>query len=92
MNISSSPCQSLETGKGHSDENKDITLKYNNVMEVTVGREQHSRRLSVIRDGKTQLAGNPGSVPMDVSRQHVSLCSKEKNKWEIKNLNDKKQK
>ena len=58
-------------------------------MEVTVGREQHSRRLSVIRDGKTQLAGNPGSVPMDVSRQHVSLCSKEKNKWEIKNLNDK---
>lgn len=58
-------------------------------MEVTVGREQQSRRLNVIRDGKTQFVGNPGSVPMDVSRQHVSLCLKEKNKWEIKNLNDK---
>ncbi len=58
-------------------------------MEIIIGREQHSRKLSVIRDGKQTLAGMPGSVPMDVSRQHVSLCTTENNKWEIRNLNDK---
>lgn len=58
-------------------------------MEVTIGREQQSRRLNVIRDGKTQFVGNPGSVPMDVSRRHVSFRSVGDGKWEIRNLNDK---
>ena len=57
-------------------------------MEVILGREQQSRRLTVVRDGKTQLAGQPGSVPMDVSRQHASLRQLDNGKWELKNLND----
>lgn len=57
-------------------------------MEVIVGREQQSRRLAVVRDGKTQFVGQPGSVPMDVSRQHVSFRQLDNGKWELKNLND----
>lgn len=57
-------------------------------MEVILGREPQTRKLSVTRDGKVQFAGAPGSVPMDVSRQHVKLISKGENEWEIKNLND----
>lgn len=57
-------------------------------MEVILGREQQSRRLNVSKDGKLQVIGMPNSVPMDVSRLHVMLCSKGGDKWEIKNLND----
>lgn len=57
-------------------------------MEILVGREQHSRRLSITKEGKVQLAGNPGSVPVDVSRNHLSLTPQGANKWKIKNLND----
>lgn len=56
-------------------------------MEVVLGREHQSRRLSVMRDGNMQLVGNPGSVPMDVSHNHASFRSLGKGKWEIKNLN-----
>jgi hypothetical protein len=56
-------------------------------MEVIVGREQQSRRLAVVRDGKAQLVGQPGSVPMDVSRQHAAFSSLNKGKWEVRNLN-----
>lgn len=57
-------------------------------MEIIIGRDPLSRKLSVIRDGKQVLAGVAGSVPMDVSRQHISLQSGENGKWKIKNLND----
>lgn len=57
-------------------------------MEVTIGREEQTRRLSVTRDGKVQLTGNPGSVPMDISRSHVALESKGNGYWEIRNLNE----
>lgn len=57
-------------------------------MEVIVGREQQSRRLAVVRDGKTQFVGQPGSVPMDVSRQHASFSQSGNGTWELKNLND----
>jgi len=56
-------------------------------MEVIIGRDQHSRRLTVIRDGKTQMTGQPNSVPMDVSRQHASFRLLNKSTWEITNLN-----
>ena len=56
-------------------------------MEVIVGREQQSRRLTVARDGKVQLAGQPGSVPMDVSRQHAAFRSVNNGSWEVHNLN-----
>lgn len=56
-------------------------------MEVTIGRDQQSRRLTVVRDGKVQLVGQPGSVPMDVSRQHASFTLQKDDTWELRNLN-----
>ena len=56
-------------------------------MEVILGREHQSNRLCVTRDGKTQLIGHPGSVPMDVSGKHVSFSSLDNGKWELRNLN-----
>lgn len=58
-------------------------------MKIIIGREPQSRKLNVVRDGKQMLVGMAGSVPMDVSRQHVSLNSVGNDKWEIKNLNEK---
>lgn len=57
-------------------------------MDIVVGREHQSRRLSITKEGKIQLAGNPGSVPLDVSRNHLSLTPVGANKWKIKNLNE----
>lgn len=57
-------------------------------MDITIGREQQTRKLSVNRDGKIQTVGNVNSVPMDVSRQHVSFHQLGDDKWELKNLND----
>lgn len=56
-------------------------------MEVTIGRDQQSRRLTVVRDGKAQLVGQPGSVPMDVSRQHATFTLQKDDTWELRNLN-----
>lgn len=57
-------------------------------MEVTIGRDQSLRRLAVVRDGKAQMVGQPGSVPMDVSRQHASFSSIDDVRWRLKNLNN----
>lgn len=56
-------------------------------MDVTIGRDQQSRRLTVVRDGKAQLVGQPGSVPMDVSRQHATFTLQKDDTWELRNLN-----
>jgi hypothetical protein len=58
-------------------------------MSIIIGRDAQTRQLSVIKDGSTKSFGNVGSVPMDVSRQHISLTPLGTNKWQIKNLNDK---
>ena len=57
-------------------------------MEIIVGRGQETRQLSVVKDGKQRLYGSTGSVPMDVSRHHISLQSTGSGKWLIKNLNE----
>lgn len=57
-------------------------------MEIIVGRDQQTRQLSIVKDGTLKLYGQPGCVPMDVSRHHLSLESIEKGKWKIKNLNE----
>jgi len=57
-------------------------------MEIIIGRDQQTRRLSVVKDGKPTLYGSVGSVPMDVSRQHISLQSVGSGMWLIKNLNE----
>ena len=57
-------------------------------MEIIIGRDQQTRQLCIIKDGSSKLFGQPGSVPMDVSRHHISLHPAGTGKWQIKNLND----
>ena len=57
-------------------------------MEIIIGRDQQTRQLCVIKDGNSKLCGQPGSVPMDVSRHHISLKPADNGKWQIKNLNE----
>ena len=58
-------------------------------MEIIIGRDQQTRQLCIIKDGNSKLFGQPGSVPMDVSRHHISLQPAGDGKWKIKNLNEK---
>lgn len=57
-------------------------------MEIIIGRDQQTRKLCVIKDGLPRLYGQPNSVPMDVSRHHISLQPIDEDKWMIKNLNE----
>lgn len=57
-------------------------------MEIIIGRDQQTRQLCIIKDGNSKLFGQPGSVPMDVSRHHVSLQPVGTGRWQIKNLNE----
>lgn len=57
-------------------------------MEIVIGRDQQTRQLCVVKDGNSRLYGQPNSVPMDVSRHHISLQPAGNNKWQIKNLNE----
>lgn len=57
-------------------------------MEIIIGRDQQTRQLSIVKDGKPSLYGSVGCVPMDVSRHHISLQSTGDGKWIIKNLNE----
>lgn len=58
-------------------------------MAIIIGRDAQTRQLNVVKDGVAKKFGQAGSVPMDVSRQHISLTSAGTGKWQIKNLNDK---
>lgn len=57
-------------------------------MEIIIGRDQQTRQLSIVKDGIAKNFGQPGSVPMDVSRHHISLQPADESKWKIKNLNE----
>lgn len=57
-------------------------------MEIIIGRDQQTRQLCVIKDGNSKLYGQANSVPMDVSRHHISLQAAGNGKWQIKNLNE----
>lgn len=57
-------------------------------MEIIIGRDQNTRQLSVVKDGSPKLYGQPNSVPMDVSRHHISLQPAGNGKWKVKNLNE----
>ena len=56
-------------------------------MEIIIGRDAQTRQLNVVKDGVSKKFGQPGSVPMDVSRQHFSLSPAGSGRWLIKNLN-----
>ena len=57
-------------------------------MEIIIGRDQQTRQLNVIKDGISNLYGKADSVPMDVSRHHISLQPAGEGKWVVKNLNE----
>ena len=57
-------------------------------MDIVIGRNQSTRQLTIIKDGVERSYGQAGSVPMDVSRHHISLQSVGNGKWQIKNLNE----
>ena len=57
-------------------------------MEIIVGRDSQTQQLCIIKDGHSKQCGQPGSVPMDVSRHHLSLQPADNGKWIAKNLND----
>ena len=57
-------------------------------MEIIIGRDQQTRQLKVVKDGVARNYGKTGSVPMDVSRAHISLQPMGNGKWQIKNLNE----
>lgn len=57
-------------------------------MDIIIGRDSQTQQLCVIKDGVVMQYGQPGSVPMDVSRSHVSLQPVGDGKWVIKNLNE----
>ena len=58
-------------------------------MEIIIGRDQQTRQLCILKDGNSRLYGQTNSVPMDVSRHHISLVPAGCGKWKIKNLNEK---
>ena len=57
-------------------------------MEIIIGRNQQTRQLCVVKDGVEKNYGQANSVPMDVSRHHISLQPAGNGKWQIKNLNE----
>ena len=57
-------------------------------MEIIIGRDPQTQQLCIIKDGHSKQCGQPGSIPMDVSRQHLSLQPTGNRKWIAKNLND----
>ena len=57
-------------------------------MEIIIGRDQQTRKLCIVKDGIAKLYGQAGSVPMDVSRHHISLQPAGTGKWQIKNINE----
>ena len=57
-------------------------------MEIIIGRNQSTRQLTIIKDGVERNYGQANSVPMDVSRHHLSLTPAGSGKWKISNLNE----
>ena len=57
-------------------------------MEIIIGRDQQTRQLCIIKGGNSRLYGQANSVPMDVSRHHISLVPAGSNKWQIRCSNN----
>lgn len=57
-------------------------------MEIIIGRDAQTRRLAIQKGSKMLYYGQVNSVPMDVSRHHLSLTPCGDGKWKIKNLNE----
>ena len=57
-------------------------------MEIIIGRDQQTRKLCIMKDGKPQLYGKEGSVPMNVSRQHLSMQPLGEGEWQLRNIKE----
>lgn len=57
-------------------------------MEIIIGRHPSTRQLCIKKGLAATCFGQANSVPMDVSRNHISLTSMADGKWLVKNLNE----
>ena len=57
-------------------------------MDIIIGRHSSTRQLCIIKGTSQTCYGQANSVPMDVSRQHLSLTPMGGGKWLMKNLNE----
>ena len=55
-------------------------------MEIIIGRDVQTQQLCIVKDGQAFRLGQPGTVPMDVSRQHISLSPLGSGMWQLRNL------
>lgn len=58
-------------------------------MEIIIGRNAGTRQLNVESGAKVSVYGQANSVPLDVSRRHISLTKRPDGNYELKNLNEK---
>lgn len=56
-------------------------------MGIIIGREQVTKKLLIVKNGQSNVFGPSNSVPIDVSRQHISLTKTGKDTYLLKNLN-----
>lgn len=57
-------------------------------VEYVIGRDPQTRQLMFSVNNQIERYGNVNSVPMDVSRRHLSLVLIADDKWIVKNLNE----
>lgn len=55
-------------------------------MDIIIGRDAQTSQLSLLVDGQPKRAGQPGSVPKSVSRQHLHLEPLPDGRYRIRNL------
>lgn len=60
------------------------------MIKLLIGRESGTEkpRLAIVRDGKTEFFGKPGSVPKSVSRQHCSIVIEDNHSITIEDITD----
>lgn len=58
-------------------------------MEIIIGRNAGTRQLNVELGAKVSVYGQANTVPLDVSRRHISLTKRPDGNYELKNLNEK---
>ena len=56
-------------------------------MEIIIGRDESTSKLSIITEHGTILAGAPNSVPQSVSRKHCAITINNDGTMRIKNIN-----
>ena len=58
-------------------------------MDITIGREASSSKLSITLEKKAHIMGEPMSVPKSVSREHCTITIADNGTMRVKNINPK---